>query len=398
MTKFRTFEHLHNIADVNCGNDVLQALQGTGFDHILRIQSKLNHCHGLVESFARCYDVNTSCFRISNDVELYITLLDVLCITGLPIVGKPVIGSQVDGERECISCFGVVPALYEHKKGLKLNVLKDLAENGDSFEHRVRAAALLVIGSIIAPDTSNRCVNAFYCPLVQNINEIRDFAWGEATLVNLYYGLRMFKERKRNGVTGSTSLLSLFALQYIRPLLDFIGISTRPPLNFPLIVDWCREMNRASKNDAIIWQPWQLHQNLPQGVRQQMNVALAIKPMLWINICIYHQPHMTPRQLGLSNETLEAMREWFRTNVTDTFIEKPGLSGKGGKNYTELWGPQIEAINRINEQNWLVGEEDDLAAEANEAGVEEDPCPMGDVDEADLFYVCNDEMDPHPSE
>ncbi|KAJ4964910.1 hypothetical protein NE237_016759 [Protea cynaroides] len=300
MSKF--FEHLHNIIDVNCGNDVLQALQSTG--------------------------------------------LDILCITG---------------------------NVELKKKGSKLSVLKNLVENGASLEYRVGTVVLLVIGSIIAPDTLVVMLKPFIALLhVHNINEIRNFAWGEAILVSLHHGLRLFKQKKRSSVTGSTlffycfnffflSFLQLFALQYTRPLLDFIGVSTRPPLNFPLIVDWCREMTRPCKNDYITWQSYQ---NLPQSVGQQMNKILAIKSMLWINICIYHQPHLALRQLRLSNETQE--------------------------------GPQIEARNRINEQNLLVGEEDDLVAEANEAGVEEDPHLVSDVDEADLFYDCNDEMIHNP--
>ncbi|KAJ4979967.1 hypothetical protein NE237_010747 [Protea cynaroides] len=243
MTGIRTFEHLYNIVNVNYGNDVLQALKGSEFEYILRIQS-----------------------------------------------------SKVDGANECLKCFGVVPRLYKPKKRLKIDL-----------KHRVRAVALLVIGSFIALDTSGGYVSTFYHTLVQNIDEIRNFAWREAILVSLYLGLGMYKLRGR-GITGYKFLLSflltffsflqLFTLQYIRQLLDLMDVS-RPPLTFPLIMDWCRVMTLLSKNvhHDITWQPYQnLSEDiLPVGVRQQMDKVVAIKSMLWINYCIYHQPYLAPR-------------------------------------------------------------------------------------------------------
>ncbi|KAJ0038324.1 hypothetical protein Pint_22241 [Pistacia integerrima] len=123
------------------------------------MQDKFNHCRDLVQAFVDYYDLESHCFRVGNGLKVYITLLDVLYIMGLPAVGRLVVVKEVNSINEYRRCFGDIDGLYTDNKGLKLNVLRRLAEN-EKINLVQKAVTLLIIGSFIMPDHIG---GAHYC-------------------------------------------------------------------------------------------------------------------------------------------------------------------------------------------------------------------------------------------
>lgn len=82
--------------------------------------------------------------------------------------------------------------------------MKDLSK--ENFEFYVRAYALYVIGSIIAPDGSGAHVPVFYLPLLEDIDKINGYAWGASLLVNLQVSICKVVNPKPGKQIGGTNI------------------------------------------------------------------------------------------------------------------------------------------------------------------------------------------------
>ncbi|CAJ2663292.1 unnamed protein product [Trifolium pratense] len=173
-------------------------------------------------------------------------------LTGLPIDGKPVVlqNKAVDVE-ECLTLVGVTPGTGTKKHDFKLSdlvtIINGLDNNPDdaSLDKACRATALLGIACMV----DNNCRTAIstkYLNLIRNVDDIKTFAWGAASWVNLHSSLRTFKEDvTKVGISGCSFALMVFAFVRIPQIVPFCykwSIKEITP-TFPLRNEYLRKIN-----------------------------------------------------------------------------------------------------------------------------------------------------------
>ncbi|KAL8499605.1 hypothetical protein ACS0TY_019549 [Phlomoides rotata] len=164
MVLSKAYEHLWNMHGFEVASDVLEVLQGSGFEHMLCITKvpKLNVCMGLVQYMVEQYSIESHCFELPNDTKLYISLEDIFHIWGLSITGRPLIGPECHGPEISEKIFPNFD-VFEKNRGFKLSMLKEIAiGNENSLEVRVRATVLYILGSLVVPNGTSISVKAFY--------------------------------------------------------------------------------------------------------------------------------------------------------------------------------------------------------------------------------------------
>lgn len=166
--------------------------------------SKWLHNTYLLEEIVRHYHFEERCFIMNEDI-LHIGLEDALYTSGFPKNGKPVIGNEKDANNFfTLYLGGKMQKMYRDRDGkveyitnLKLAHLRRtfmvvppvIHENSDELRQHVRATALYVIGCIVMPDTSGSAVSSSYLGLLENIEEIKYYAWGAALLARTHHSL-----------------------------------------------------------------------------------------------------------------------------------------------------------------------------------------------------------------
>lgn len=209
------YEHLWNLHNFNVAPNVLQILQGSGFENILclsRIKSKLNTSTGLVNDMAQQYNTEFNCFDFPGGFKLYISLVDVFNIWGMPIVGRPIVGDEYHG-REINERLFPNHHVFTKTKGFKSSELKNIATNiKNTLEDKVRATVLYILGSVVVPNGSPAYVKAHYGVFLEDIHRIKTYAWGELMLVAIHQALHKYKETPKGGIGGSmfTLIVSFF--------------------------------------------------------------------------------------------------------------------------------------------------------------------------------------------
>lgn len=176
----KIYEHLNSLTQLNVAEDVIQALEASGFENLLKMSDigLLNQCATLVKHLARCYDEESNCFVVGEGVSLYFCLVDVLCIVGLSISGIPLIGTECHGPSISQELFESIPDVFKDNKGFVLRVLKNIAINNEyPLATRVRATVLFLLGCTIIPDSSTICVKAFYGTFLRDVEDIKKYAW-----------------------------------------------------------------------------------------------------------------------------------------------------------------------------------------------------------------------------
>ncbi|KAL4281767.1 hypothetical protein GQ457_03G010600 [Hibiscus cannabinus] len=266
MEKFKIYDFAHNLKPnkFNFHSNVVAALEGTGFENVIKATEVSRHCYPFLQALLRRYNRRVKCFEfgVNNSIRLFITLGDVLRITGLPIDGRAVIvdESSIDLKRLCSKYLGSEQLL--HHGDINLPKLQSSFGNFQpggtvkELKYHVRAYILYIIGSVLAPSPSSS-VPALYLQLLRKVKRIGQYAWGAAMLAHLYYHLDTMEESKYC-VSGNFHLLSMFIFERIpwivSQLLHPRGPIILPeevndrPREFPLMVEWHSKMAMALKN------------------------------------------------------------------------------------------------------------------------------------------------------
>ncbi|KAI3462255.1 hypothetical protein Pfo_018918 [Paulownia fortunei] len=158
-------------------------------------------------------ETHTFYFRIG---EVTVTLQDVAVIWGLPVDGQPVIG--VDPRRSteqwqdyCHYYLGFRPTsqlfrggriLFSALRGyLQANPVTDDNPH-DDLERYARGCALILLGSIMCPDSSGNGVSLLYLQSMEQIKDVVYFSWSSAVLSFMYHELCTASDKDKNIIGG----------------------------------------------------------------------------------------------------------------------------------------------------------------------------------------------------
>ncbi|KAI3448828.1 hypothetical protein Pfo_005493 [Paulownia fortunei] len=167
-------------------------------------------------------------FRIG---EVTVTLQDVAVIWGLPVDGQPVIG--VDPRRST-----------EHalRGYLEANPVTDDTPH-DELERYARGCALILLGSIMCPDSSGNGVSLLYLQSMKQIKDVVYFSWGSAVLSFMYRELCNASDKDKNVIGGAMVLLQFIWEPYDMSSSDIMVLG--PRCNIPLWRSRCPLINYA---------------------------------------------------------------------------------------------------------------------------------------------------------
>lgn len=213
---FLCTERLENIAGWRLDPRVSNRLIGTGFEYQQKTLA-CKHDNRLLEVVANTFDPARNTFNF-NGFDLHFGLKEVLYITGLHITGKPVTGSDVDSVLWSERCFG--ENLCKKQRGkirssVKLADLKsrfmELPEHvsPEVLDRHARAYVLYIIGSSIFSNSNRDEVPTMYLPLLCEVTQIKEYAWGAAALAHLFCSLRRLKESKIKSLDGTAISLQV---------------------------------------------------------------------------------------------------------------------------------------------------------------------------------------------
>ncbi|XP_014500510.1 protein MAIN-LIKE 1-like [Vigna radiata var. radiata] len=192
---------------------VMNILQASGFDHILKVSNmELNHV--LVTALVERWRIETHTFHFPLG-ESTITLEDVALQLGLPIEGNVVTGiSSGPLHLFCEQLLGHVPPENTVRGNrIKLswlnNTFRQLPYDAtdEVVQQHARAYMLIVIGSILMPDTSASMVHLMYLPLLADLDNVRSYSWASAALSCLYRALDHGTRLDQDNIRGCMILL-----------------------------------------------------------------------------------------------------------------------------------------------------------------------------------------------
>ncbi|KAI8011264.1 Protein MAIN-LIKE 1 [Camellia lanceoleosa] len=360
---------LNNLQGWTLDGRVLNKLTGSGFDYFRNLSPDLRLNLPLISAMISKYDVNDACFKFGGggvaDLQtLVFGLEDILYITGFPIDGKPVTGrDDSDPAQICQTYLGVSNILRVIKKGKEvttsnvslrwlrevfMTVPPHVEDNSPEFDCYVRAYVLYVIGSVIAPDPAGAQVSVMFLPLLENVNEIKNYAWGAAMLSYMHTSMAKLKDnlRPRKEIAGCFYALMIFAFLRISTLVSQFHIPAIGDeiAKFPLIVQRSNILRRITRDNwnhhrmnnfveffenlegnAIIWKPYERMpvDFLPLPLRGQAIIGMSRTILICFEKAVYHRPDLSPRQFGLEGD--------FQSTLTDPLVEIRTISRSGPK-------------------------------------------------------------------
>ncbi|CAL5373097.1 unnamed protein product [Camellia sinensis] len=229
-------------------------------------------------------------------------LEDILYITGFPVDGRPITGrDDSDPAQICQTYLGLSNILRVIKKG---------KEN--------------------APDPAGAQVSVLFLPLLENVNEIKNYPWGPAMLSYMHFSMARLKDN----LHPKKEIAGCFYALMIR---DAIA-------EFPLIVQWSNILRRITRDNwnhhlmnnfvqcfenlggnEIIWKPYERLpvDFLPLPLRGQAIIGMSRTILICFEKAVYHWPDLCPRQFGLEED--------FQCTLTDRLVEIRTISWGGPK-------------------------------------------------------------------
>ncbi|XP_012839755.1 PREDICTED: uncharacterized protein LOC105960128 [Erythranthe guttata] len=188
-------------------DDFVSLLESTDLYH-LRDCSLPQHNNPLIEAFIERWQPDTNSFHMPFG-EMTITLHDVHFIMGFRVSGiRPNVWmDKADAIQLGARAFGVDPALMEqwwYGGGPRLDDLEVKYADNSTFPsaYRVRAYIAYLLGKLLFVDKSGSKVRADFFPLLEEINLIREYSWGSATLAYLYRQLGMTTQAEAAQIAG----------------------------------------------------------------------------------------------------------------------------------------------------------------------------------------------------
>ncbi|CAI8619464.1 unnamed protein product [Vicia faba] len=212
-------EHLEQLQNWTLDQRIKTRLEDTGFPRLSEL-GKCQHDNQLLEYVVSHFNPNTCGFEFG-DTKLVFSLKDVLKITGLHITGKPVTGIDDD------------MIFWSNKYfGQDLNFKKQ--------------------GSSLFKSSSKGDADTLYLPLLYNVGEIKDYAWGAAALAHLYCSMKNIKEKGIKHLHGIALSLQVFIFLRLKNIKDLRKLPSLNVANeqLPLIGDWSRHLEQFTLNKS----------------------------------------------------------------------------------------------------------------------------------------------------
>ncbi|KAI3469043.1 hypothetical protein Pfo_025706 [Paulownia fortunei] len=199
-------------------------------------------------------ETHTFHFRIG---EVTVTLQDVAVIWGLPVDGQPVIGvdprkSTEQWQDYCHHYLGFRPTSQQFRGGrILLSALRGYLEANpvtddtphNELERYARGCALILLGSIMCPDSSSNGVSLLYLQSMEQIKDVVYFSWGSAILSFMYRELCNASDKDKNVIGGAMVLLQFIWEPYDISSPDIMVLG--PRCNTPLWRSRCPLINYA---------------------------------------------------------------------------------------------------------------------------------------------------------
>ncbi|KAL8144945.1 hypothetical protein AgCh_003236 [Apium graveolens] len=138
----------------------------------------------LVSYFLKFYDKKDNVFDF-NGIKLYISLEDVLFLTGLPIDGEAVISSE-SRDRDGFNRVFQIPSEKTKSNKVLRSISKNVSLDDDT---RKKAVLLLTITCFIVPSSNLGRVATTYLRYIEDLGRVDSFAWGAALLARLYHAI-----------------------------------------------------------------------------------------------------------------------------------------------------------------------------------------------------------------
>ncbi|CAL8997675.1 unnamed protein product [Prunus brigantina] len=324
-----TNQQLDKLMKWNVDKRVECRLEGTGFDTYLKYaRLTVKHDFAMLNAILACYKKGRFIF---SKWKYVLGLEDVLRITGLPIDGNPVTGSNLDSRELAWKIFGIV----EYNKGTKcsLSWLKSNFEivppqlDGKEIDKYVIAYMLYLLGACILPDKSRDKVCLMYLHTLENVDNVKNYAFGAAMLAHLQNAIEGFSESpKSKRFCGDAAFLTVAIMEYIPELAYKLMKRNNfaKPDKFPLLIGWgevykqrLESKYRASmeeyvdvlKNiEEVTWQPYaRLTESfLPDWLKPQLIMRLSRTVMICFNYVAYHRPDKCIKKFGFRKVDLSA--------------------------------------------------------------------------------------------
>ncbi|CAB4289107.1 unnamed protein product [Prunus armeniaca] len=380
----QVLDGINNLKEWKIDKRVKQRIKDSGFDGLLRLTTfPVNHDLPLLSALVESYDVKSRCF-VFNGHKLVFGLEDVLYITGLPVDGNPVTGIDSKGNELCMKYLGrnvcdKTRTGFTNSAWLRKNfevVPETIDQDSPEIEPYVRAFLLYLIGSLVVPSYYGANVPVMYLSLMENLQSIKDYAWGAALLAHLHLSMENFKQsyspRRRNILIGHSYSLMVFAMERIpKLLLRFCLNGANPvddylPTTFPLLAGWtkllCEPSNTEEKitkqeylqildglkEDDIVWQPYKRLpcDFLPQYCAGQEKIGMSRTILLCYEKAVYHRPDLSPKQFGIQEVNTNMLRPLVELELGSRFGRKGinwGTYGKYGC-YKEEWESRASCL------------------------------------------------------
>jgi len=196
--------------------------------------------------------------------ETTVTLEDVSPQLGMPIDGEPVTGGSSGNLLQlCQDLLGDIPPenmLTGNR--IKLSWLnsrfRELPDNATlaTVGQYARAHILILIGSMLMPDTSASLVHFMFLPLLTDLEHISNFSWGSAVLACLYRALDHSTKFYQDNIGGCMLLLQCWAWERftcisleIQPVTEDEIVAG---LAFPLSVRWCLQTSSVFHDQTTV--------------------------------------------------------------------------------------------------------------------------------------------------
>ena len=192
-------------------------IDAAGFGHVLKVSNvEINHL--MVTTLCERWRTETHTFHMPLG-ETTVTLEDVSLELGVPIDGEPVTdGSSGNLLQLCQDLLGdIPPENMITRNRIKLSWLnsrfRELSDDATlaTIGQYARAHILILIGSMLMPDTSANLVHFMFLPLLRELDHISNFSWGSAVLACPYRSLDHNTKFQQDNIGGCMLLLHCWA-------------------------------------------------------------------------------------------------------------------------------------------------------------------------------------------
>ncbi|KAK1393557.1 hypothetical protein POM88_012613 [Heracleum sosnowskyi] len=247
-------------------------------------------------------------FSINGQV-LYISLEDVVYITGLPIEGKAIIDEKNRDLNGFDRVFGI------KKSELSIDELAAIAKDTNQTDDRRKTAVLLIIvRSFIVPDSSGARVYTTFLRYIEDFEQVDKYAWGSALLAFLFCGMSRKAIKNKKRIHGNSWLILAFFILRIPKLQKELGIKLNKELSVPILSTIVEQVKKIAHNhrtdyqerlnhifpdlshDDVDWTPYKSLHKDPARYKEQQLVATYVGAIICNNYVAYHKPHLAAEQ------------------------------------------------------------------------------------------------------